>query len=176
MCLIYIWNIWDIYIYDMYGFSSSHVRMWELDHKEGWALRNWSFLIMVLEKTLENPLDSKEIKPVSPKGNQSWIFIGSTDAEAEVPMLWPPDAKSWFTGKDPDSRKDWRQEEKRVTEDELVEGHCWLNGREFEQTLGDSEGQGRLACYSSWGCKKLDTTYWLNNRNECMYVQVKPFA
>ena len=103
-----------------YGFSSSHVWMWELDHKEGWALKNWCFRIMVLEKTLESPLDCKEIKPVNPKGNQSWIFIGRTDAEAETPILWTPDTKSQLVGKDLDAGKDWRQKEKRVSEDQMV--------------------------------------------------------
>ena len=108
---------------------------------------------MVLEKTLEIPLDSEEIKPVHPEGNQSWIFIGRTDAEAEAPILWPPDAKSWFIVKDPDAGKDRGQEEKRVTEDEMIGWHHQLNGHEFEQTLGDSEGQGSLACCSPWGWK-----------------------
>ena len=101
-----------------YGFSSSRVRMWELDHKESWALKNWCFCTVVLEKTLESPLDCKEIKLVSPKGNQSWIFIGRTDAEAETPILWPPDVKNWLIGKDPDVGKYWRQEEKGTTEDD----------------------------------------------------------
>ena len=95
-----------------YGFSSSHVWMWHLDHKEGWALKNWYFWTVLLDKTLESPLDSEEIKPVNPKGNQPWIFIGRTDAEAEAPILWPPNAKSWLTGKDSDVGKDWGQEEK----------------------------------------------------------------
>ena len=115
-----------------YGFSSSHVQMWELNHKEGWALKNWCFQIVVLEKTLESPWDCKEIKPVSPKGNQPWIFIGRTYAEALI--LWPPDGKSRLIGKDPDTGKDWGQEEKRTTEDETVGWHLWLNGREFGQT------------------------------------------
>ena len=132
--------------------------MWELDHKKGWAWKNWCFQTMVLEKTLESPLDSKEIKPVNPKRNQSWIFIGSTAAEAEAPILWPPDVKSLQNiGKDPDAGKDWRQE-KGATEDEMVGWHYWLNGHEFEQTLGDSEGQGSLTCCSSWGCKESDMT------------------
>ena len=133
-----------------YGFSSSHVWMWELDHKEGWAPKNWCFWTVVLEKTLESPLDCKEIQPVNPKGNQPWIFIGRTDAEA--PMFWPPDAKSWLTGKDLDSGKDWRQE--RMTEDEKVGWHHWHNGHEFEQTLGDGEGQKSLAYCSPWGRKE----------------------
>ena len=103
-----------------YGFSSSHIRIWELDHKEGWVPKNWCFQIVVLEKTLKSPLDSKEIKPVNLKGNQPWIFIRSTDAEAKAPILWPPDTKNQLTGKDPDSGKDWGQEEKRMTEDEMA--------------------------------------------------------
>ena len=117
-----------------------------------WALKNWFFLIMVLEKTLESPLDSKEIKPVSPKGNQHTIFTGRTDAEAKAPILWPPDVKSWLTGKDPDAGKDWRQKEKGTTEDEMVGWHHWLNGHEFEQAPGDGKGQGSLVCCSPWGC------------------------
>ena len=103
-----------------YGFSSSHVWMWELDQKEIWAPKNWCFWTMVLEKTLESPLDYKEIQPVHPKGNQSWVFIGRSDAEAEAPILWPPDVKSWLIGKDPDAGKDWRREEKGTTQDEIV--------------------------------------------------------
>ena len=133
-----------------YGFSSSRVRMWNLDHKEGWALKNWCFQIVVLEKILESPLDSKDIKPVNPKGNQLWIFIGRTDAEAEAPIFWPPDAKSWPTGKDPDAGKYGRQE-KGTAENEIVRWHQWFNGHEFEQTLGDSGGQKNLECCSLWG-------------------------
>ena len=125
------------------GFSSSHVEMWELDHKEGWAPKNWCFWTVVLEKTLESPLDWKEIKPVNPKGNQCWIFIGRTDAEAEAPIIWPPDGKSWLTGKDPDAGTYWDQE-KGVTEVEMARWHHQLNGHEFEQTPGDGEGQGAL--------------------------------
>ena len=117
---------------------------------------------MVLEKTLESPLDCKEIKPVNLKRNQFWIFIGRTDAEAEAPTLWPPDAKNWLTGKDPDAGKDWRQEEKETTEDEMVGWHHWLDGHEFEQTLGVGNGQESLACCSPWGHKELDTTEQLN--------------
>ena len=119
-----------------YGFSSSHVWMWELDHKEGWALKNQWFWTVVLEKTLESPLDCKEIKPVNPKGNKSWIFIRKTDVEAETPILWPPDVKNWLIGKDPDAGKDWRQEEKGMIEDEMVGWHHWLNEHEFEQAPG----------------------------------------
>ena len=115
-----------------YGFSSSHVWMWKLDYKESWAPKNWRFWTVVLEKTLESPLDSyKEIQPVHPKGNQSWIFNGRTEAEAETPVLWPPDAKNWLIGKDPDAEKDWRWE-KGTTEDEMVGWHHQLNGHEFE--------------------------------------------
>ena len=115
----------------------SHVWMWELEDKEGWVPKNWCFWTVVLEKTLESPLDSKEVKPVNPKGNQPWIFIGKTDAEAEASILWSPDADSQLTGKDPDAGKDWRQEERGMTEDEMAGWHHWLNGLEFEQTLGD---------------------------------------
>ena len=119
-----------------YGFSSSHVWMWELDHKEGWALKNWCFWTVVLKKTLESPLDCKEIQPVHPKGKQSWIFIGRTDAKAEAPILWLPAVKSRLIGKDPDAGKDWRQEEKGMTEDEMVGWHHRLDGHEFEQAPG----------------------------------------
>ena len=141
-----------------YGFSSSHVRRWELDHKEGWALKNWCFQTVVLEKTLESPLDCKEIKPVNPKGNQPWRFIGRTDAEAAALILLPCDMKSWLSGKDPDAGKDWGQEEKGVTEDELVGWHHWLNGHESEQTLEDSGRQRGLVCSSPWSRKGSDTT------------------
>ena len=134
--------------------------MWELDHKEGWAPKNWCFWTVVLEKNLESPLVCQEVKSVNPKGNQPWILIGRTDAEA--PMLWPPDVKSWLIRKDPDAGKDWRQEEKGTTEDEMVGWHHQLNGHEFELTLGDGEGQGTLACCNPWGCKELYSTEWLN--------------
>ena len=122
-------------------FSSSHVWLWELDHKEDWALKNWCFQTVVLVKTLESPLDSKEIKPGYPKGSQPWTFIGRTDAEAKAPILWPPDLKSWLIGKDSDTGKDWRQKKKRVTEKEMVGWHHRLSD---EQTPRDSERQGRL--------------------------------
>ena len=131
--------------------------MWDLDHKESWALKNWCFWTVVLEKTLESPLDCK-IKPFNPKGNQSWIFIGRTDAEAEALILWPPDVKSWLPGKNFNAGKHWRQEKKGTTEDEMTGWHHWLNGHKFEQTLGDTEGRGKLACWSQWGCKELHTT------------------
>ena len=116
-----------------YGFSSSHVWMRELDHKEGWVPKNWCFQTVVLEKIFKSPLDSKEIKLVNPEGNQSWIFIGRTDAEAEVPILWPPDMKNQLIGKDPGAGKDWRQEEKGMAENEMIGWHHGLNGHEFEQ-------------------------------------------
>ena len=115
-----------------YGFSSGHVWMWELDCKESWAQKNWCFWTAVLEKTVESTLDYKEIKPVHPKGNQSWIFFGRTDVEPETLILWPPDAKSWLIWKDSDAGKDWSREEKGTTEDEMVGWHHWLNGHEFE--------------------------------------------
>ena len=148
-----------------YGFSSSHVQMWESDHKKGWVPKNWCFPIVVLKKTLESPLDCKEIKPVNLKGNRSWIFIGGTDAEAEAPILWLPDAKSRLTGKDPDAGKYWGQEEKGVTEDEMFGWHHQFDGHEFEQTQQDSEGQGSLVCCSPWGHKKFDTTKQLHNKS-----------
>ena len=136
--------------------------MSELDHKEGWALKNWCFWTVVLEKTFESSLDCKEIQPVHPEGDQSWVFIGRTDAEAETSVLWPPDAKRWLIWKDPDVGRDWRQEEKGTTEDEMVRWHHWLDGHEFEQAPGVGDGQGGLACCSSWGRKELDTTERLN--------------
>ena len=117
---------WDL------GFSSSRVWMWELDYKETWVPKNWCFWTVVLEKTLEGPLDCKKIKPVNPKGNQSWIFIVRTDVEAKTPILWPPDAKNWLIGKDLDAGKDRRQEQKGATEDEVVGWHHWFDGHEFE--------------------------------------------
>ena len=139
-----------------YSFSSSHVRMRELYHKEGWAPKNWCFWTVVPEKTLERPLDCKEIKPVNPKGNHPWLFIRKTDAEAEALIFWPTWCK--VIGKDSDAGKDWGQEEKGVTQDEMVGWHHWFNGQEFEQAPGDSEGQGSLAWCSSRGRKELDMT------------------
>ena len=147
----------DLYS-QIYGFSSSHVWMSELDQKEGWVLKNWCFQIVVLEKTLESLLDSKEIKPVNPKGNQPWIFIGRTDAEAEAPILWLPDVMNWLIGKDPDAGQNFRQEEKGAGEDEMVGWHHKINGHEFEQTPGDSKGQRRLVCCSPWGHRESDMT------------------
>ena len=139
--------------------------MWELDHKEGWVPRNWCLWI-VSEKTLGSPLDCKEIKPVNPTRNQSWIFIGGTDSEAEAPILWPPDTKIWLIRTDPEAEKDWRQEEKGTTEDEMVGWHHGLNGQEFEQALGHGEEQGTLACFSPWSGKESNTTEWLSNNNK----------
>ena len=141
-----------------YGFSSSHVWMWELGYKESWVLKNWCFWTVVLRKTFEGPLGCKEIQPVHPKGNHSWIFIGRTDPEAET----PPDMKNWLIWKDPDAEKDWRREEKGTIEDEMVGWHHWLSGHEFEWTQGVVDGQGGLACCSPWGHKESDMTEWLN--------------
>ena len=141
-----------------YGFSGSHLWMWGLDYKESWALKNWCFWTVVLEKTLESPLDSKEIQPVHPKGNQSWIFIGRTNAEAEALIPWPPDVKSWFIGKDSDGGKDWRQEEKGMTWLYGITDSwtwVWVSSRSWWRT-------GILVCCSPWGCKESDTTEWLN--------------
>ena len=131
--------------------------MWELDYKESWALKNWCFWTVVLEKTLESPLDCKEIQPVHSKGDQPWVFFGRTDAKAETPVLWPPHAKSWLIGKDSDAGRDWGQEEKGMTEDEMAGWHYPLNGHEFEWTPGVGDGQGSLVC-----CKESDTTERLN--------------
>ena len=129
---------------------------------DSWAVKNWCFWTVVLETTLESPLDYKEIQPVHPKGNQSWIFIGRTDVEAETPIIWSPDAKSWLIWKDPDAGKDWGQEEKGAAKDEMVGWHHQLNGHGFGWTLGVGDGQGGLVCYSPWGHKESDTTEWLN--------------
>ena len=134
--------------------------MWELDYEESWAQKNWYFWTVVLEKTLESLLDWREIQPVHPKGNQSWIFIGRTDVEAQTPILWPPDWKNWLIWKDPDAGKDWRQ--KGMTEDEMVVWHHRLDGHYFEQAPGVGDGQGSLACCRPWGHKESDTTEWLN--------------
>ena len=145
-----------------YGLSSSLVQMWELDYKEGWVPKKWCFRTAGLEMTLESPLENKEIKPVNPQGSQPWILFGRTDAEA--PVLWPPDENSQLIGKDPDAGKDWRQKEKRATEDEMVRWHHWFSGHELGQTLGDGEGQESLASCSLWCLEESDTT-WLQNKN-----------
>ena len=134
-----------------YGLPNDHVQFWELDYKEGWASKNWCLWTVVLEKTPASTLGSKEIKPVHLTGNQPWILFGRTDAEAKVPILWPPDVKNWLTGKDPDAGKDWGQKEKGKTEDEMAGWHHQCSGHELGQTLGDSERQGGLACCSPWG-------------------------
>ena len=147
LALFYIWE--DVRVWAQWNHSfDMHLSY----------LKNWCFRTVLLETTLESSLDSKEIKPVNPKGNQPWILIRRADAEAEVPILWPPDPKSQFTGKDSDARKDWGKDEKGATENEMVGWHHQLNGHEFDQTLGDSEGQASLACYSPWGRKESDTT------------------
>ena len=133
--------------------------MWELDSKDSWTLKNWSFWTVVLEKTLESPLDCKEIQPVHPKGDESWVFIGRTDVEAETPILWPPDVKSWLIWKDHDAGKDWGQE-KGTTEDDWMASTFF--GHEFEQAPRVGDGQGSLTCCSPWSCKELDTTEQLN--------------
>ena len=158
-----------------YGLSSSHVWIWELDYKESWALKNWCFWAVVLEKTLESPLDCKEIKPVNPKGNQSWMFIGRTDAKTETPIVWPPDAKNWLIGKDPDAGKDWKQEEKRTIKDEMVGWHHWLDRHEFEQVLRVSDGQGSLACCSPWGRRETDAPQQLNWTEISFYKCIKDY-
>ena len=136
--------------------------MWRLDSKESWILKNWWFWNVVLEKTLESPLDCKEIQPFHPKGDQSWVFIGRIDAKAETPILWPPHAKSWLIGKDLDAGRDWGQVEKGTTEDEMAGWHHRLDGHEFEWTPGVCDGQGGPACCDPWGRKELDTTERLN--------------
>ena len=159
-----------------YGFSSGHVWMWELDCEEGWAPKNWCFWTVLLEKTLESPLDCKEIQPVPPKGDQSLVFIGRTDVEAETPILWPPDVKCWLIWKDPDAGKDWGPEEKGMTEDEIVGWHHRLNGHGFRWTLGVGDRQRGLVYCSSWGRKESDTTEWLKwtelNWNIYWYLQL----
>ena len=142
--------------------------MWELDHKEGWVLKNWCFEIVVLEKTLETSLDSKEIKPVIPKGNQPWILIGGTDAEAEAPILWPPDVKKWLTGKDPDARKDWRWEEKGATEDETVGWHHWLNGA----NSGSWWWTGKPGMLQSMGLQRVRHN-WVTEQQQNVYTVYK---
>ena len=136
-----------------YGFSSGHVWMWELDCEEGLAPKNWCFWTVVLEKTLESPLDCKEVQAVHSEGDQPWDFFGRNDAKAETPVLWPPHAKSWLIGKDSDTGRDWGQEEKGTTEDEMAGWYHGLDGCESEWTPGDGDGQGGLACCNSWGHK-----------------------
>ena len=132
--------------------------MWELDCEESWAPKNWCLWTVVLEKIFESPLDCKEIQSVHSEGDQPWDFFGRNDAKAEIPVLGPPHVKSWFIGKDPDAGRDWGQEEKGMTEDEMAGWHHWLDGRESEWTPGVGDGQGGLACCDSWGCKESDMT------------------
>ena len=154
-----------------YGFSSGHVWMWELDHKEDWVPKDWSFWTVLLEKSLQSSLDCKKMKPVNSKGNQPWILTGRTDAEVEAPILWPYDGKSWLTRKDSDAGKGWKQEEKGTTEDEMVGWHHWLNGCEFEQALADGEGQGNLACCRSEVTKsQTQLSYWTRPKMKWHYV------
>ena len=146
----------------IYGFSCSHVWMWELDCEEGWAMKNWCFWTVVLEKTPQYPLDCKKIQPVHSEGDQPWDFLGRNDAKAEAPVLWPPHAKGWLSGKDCDAGRDWGQEEKGTTEDEMAGWHHWLDGRESEWILGVGDGQGGLVCCDSGGRKELDMTKLVN--------------
>ena len=163
---VYTWTVFTLQknFASMILFDSYYIQvwMWQLDHKESWVLKNWCFWTVVLEKTLGSPLDCKEVQPVHPKGDQSWVFIGRTDAEAEAPILWPPDVKSWLIGKDTDAGKDWGQEEKGTTEDEMGGWHHRLNGHGFGWTPGVGDGQGGLACCSPWGRKESDMSERLN--------------
>ena len=174
-CHLHIWGYW------YFSQKSDWRREWQTtsvflpwepheQYKEGWALKNWIFWTVVLEKTLETPLDCEEIQPIYPKGNQSWIFVGRTDGEAEAPTFWPPDAKNWIIGKDSDAGKDRKQEEKGMRENEMVGWYHWPSGHEFGQTLGSSEGQESLMCCCPWGRKESDMTEWLKNNNKNNYV------
>ena len=154
-------------VYSRLWFFQYHVWMWELGYKESWVPKNWCFWTVVLEKSLESPLNCKEIQPGHQKGNQSCIFIGRTDAEAEAPILWLPDGTNWLIGEDPDAGQDWRQEEKGMTEVKMVGWHHQLDGHKSEQTPGDSDGQGGLASRSSWGHEELDTTEWWTELPSC---------
>ena len=153
-----------------YGLSSGHIHLWELGHKEGRMPKNWCLWMVVLEKTPEGLLDSKEIKPVNLKGNQTWILSGRTNAKAEVTVFWSYDMNNQLIGKVPDAGKDWGQKEKRASEEKMAGWHHQWNGHELGQTLGDGEGQGSLACCSPWGCKELDMTEWLNKNNKLWWI------
>ena len=146
------------------GFFSSHVQLWELDYKESWVLKNWCFWTVVLERTLESPLDCKEIQPVHSKGVWPWVFFGRNYAKAQTPIFWPPNVKSWLIWKDPDVGKNWRQEEKGTTEDEMAGWHHQLNGHEFEHAPGFGDGQGRLVCCSPWGSQRVGHN-WVTELN-----------
>ena len=153
--------------------DTNYVWMWELDCEESWAPKNWCFWTVVLEKTLESPLDCKEIQPVHSKGDRSWVFFGRNDTKAETPVLWPPHAKSWLIGKDSDAGRGWGQEEKGMTEDEMAGWHHRLDRRESEWTLGVGDGQGGLVCFSSWGCKESDTTERLNLTDQWLLLKLR---
>ena len=146
--------------------------MWELDSEESWMLKNWCFWTVVLEKTLESPLDCKEIQPVHSRGDQSWVFFGRTDAKAETPIVWPLPAKSWLIGKDSDAGRDWGQEEKGMTEDEMAGWHHWLDGHGFEWTPGVGDGQGGLVCCNSWDHKVRHD--WATELNWMLYFNLSP--
>ena len=156
-----------------YGFSSGHVWVWELNSEESWGWNNWCFWTVVLEKTLESPLDCKEIQPVHSEGDQSWLFFGRNDAKVEAPVLWPPHVKSWLIGKDSDAGRDWGQEEKKTTEDEMAGWHHQHVGHEFEWTLGEGDGQEGLACCHSWDHKESDTTERLNWTELMLEINIK---
>ena len=153
-----------------YDLPSGHVWLWELDRKEGRTPKNWCLQTVVLEKTPESPLDSKEIKPVNLKGDQSWIFTERTDAEAETPVFWSSDVNSWLIGKLPDAGTDWGQKVKTVLQDDMARWHHWCNWHELGWTFGDGEGQGSLEWCSPWDHKKLNTTRWLNNNNNLFHL------
>ena len=158
-----MWQNYSLNCYHpCYCFSYGHVWMWELDCEEDWAPKNWCFRTVVLEKTLESPLNYKEIQPIHSEGDQPWVFFGRNDAKAETPLLWLPHVKSWLIGKDSDAGRDWGQEDKGTTEDETAGWHHRLYGHEFEWTPGVGDGQGGLVCWDSWGRKELDTTERLN--------------
>ena len=158
-----------------YGFSRGHVWAWELDCEESWAPKNWCFWIVVLEKTLESPVDCKEIQLVHSKGDQSWVFIGRTDAKAEAPILWPPDVKSWLTGKEPDAGKYGGQEEKGTTKDEMAGWHHRLDWHAFGRTLGIGDGQGGLVCCNSCSCKELDMPELLNWTEQVRKTEIQTY-
>ena len=159
-----------------HGFSNGHVWMWELDYEESWAPKNLCFWTVVLEKTLESLLDCKETQPVHPNGDPSWLFIGRTDVEAETLILWPPDMKSWLIGKDAGAGKDWGQEEKGTTEDEMVGWHHRLDEQELGWTPRVGDGEGGLVCCGSWGRRESDTTEWLNWTELSYFLSISPHA
>ena len=157
-------------------YINAYIWMWELDCEESWAPKNWCFWTVVLEKTLESPLDCEEIQPVHSEGDQPWDFFGRNDAKAETPVLWPPHVKSWLIGKDSDAGRDWGQEEKGTTEDEMAGWHHQVDGCESEWITGVGDGQGGLACCDSWGRKESDTTEWLTWNEEISNVKLNLFV